>query len=54
MNRFTRLLFIGILFLAPFTLLGKGSVGISEIRLQVAQQDAYVRDTAAISTNIRN
>ena len=55
MNRFQRLfsdhrsecgvaLFIGILSTAPFTLWGKGSVGVSEVRRQVAQQDAYVRD----------
>ena len=55
MNRFQRLfsdhrsecgvaLFIGILSTAPFTLWGKGSVGVSEVRRQIAQQDAYVRD----------
>ena len=44
MNRFQRLLFIGILSTAPFTLWGKGSVGVSEVRRQVAQQDAYIRD----------
>ena len=44
MNRFQRLLFIGILSIAPFTLWGKGSVGVSEVRRQVAQQDAYIRD----------
>ena len=37
-------MFIGILSTTPFTLWGKGSVGVSEIRRQVAQQDAYVRD----------
>ena len=44
MNIFQRLLFIGILSTAPFTLWGKGSVGVSEVRRQVAQQDNYVRD----------
>lgn len=44
MNRFQKLMFIGILSTTPFTLWGKGSVGVSEIRRQVAQQDAYVRD----------
>lgn len=44
MNRLQRLLFIGILSTTPFALLGKGSVGVSEVRRQVAQQDAYIRD----------
>ena len=44
MNIFHRLLFIGILSTTPFALWGKGSVGVSEIRRQVAQQDSYVRD----------
>ena len=44
MNRFQRLLFIGILSTTPFTFWGKGSVGVSEVRRQVVQQDAYVRD----------
>ena len=44
MNRLQRLLFIGILSTTPFVLWGKGSVGVSEVRRQVAQQDAYIRD----------
>lgn len=44
MNRLQRLLFIGILSTTPFALWGKGSVGVSEVRRQVAQQDAYIRD----------
>ena len=44
MNIFHRLLFIGILSTTPFALWGKGSVGVSEVRRQVAQQDSYVRD----------
>ena len=44
MNRIQKLLFIGILSTAPFALWGKGSVGVSEVRRQVAQQDAYIRD----------
>ena len=44
MNRIQKLLFIGILSTTPFVLWGKGSVGVSEVRRQVAQQDAYIRD----------
>lgn len=44
MNRLQRLLFIGILSITPFVLWGKGSVGVSEVRRQLAQQDAYIRD----------
>jgi len=44
MNRLQILLFIGILSTTPFALWGKGSVGVSEVLRQVAQQDAYIRD----------